>query len=514
MAKSEPFPQNPNDDEEEIYDDDDGDDDGDDEYDDDDQPETPLTKAKVAQVLQRLQSELVPIRVHDVIIEGNSKTKYSIIEAEIERLKEVSSMQELMEVSKIVNFKLQALEVFDAVKIRLDSGPPELPGTANVVIKITETKNPLTGEVGVYTKGEARFSTVEGSLKYKNIFGLADLWDASLAYGGDHMAEASVGVYLPRFKGLKTPTTARVFLLSQDWLRFSSFKERSLGLSLGLLSSRNHDLAYNLSWRTLTDPSQMASSPVRRQLGHALLSSLKYTFKIDNRSSPMRPMSGYAFVSTTQVGGLAPDSRSLRFLRQELDFRYALPFGFSRTVLNLGISGGVIFPWGSGFTNMPSPLPERFFLGGNLSPIGSLGGPQALYGFRARGMGPTESRRELRRNPNDDSADPGRDYLGGDVAVTAFADLSFDFPLKWCQAKGIHGHLFASSGNVGKLTQNAYKSFSLRKFAETFRTTVGAGIVLPTPMFRMELNYCYILKDFDHDCKRSGFRVSFSTPSP
>ena len=30
----------------------------------------------------------------------------------------------------------------------------------------------------------------------------------------------------------------------------------------------------------------------------------------------MRPTRGYAFVSTTQIGGLAPDSRSLRFLRQ------------------------------------------------------------------------------------------------------------------------------------------------------------------------------------------------------
>ncbi|XP_065871197.1 uncharacterized protein [Euphorbia lathyris] len=520
MAKSDPIHQN---EEEEIYEEDDDDEEeNEDEEDPLLRPPNPRTresqlrleKAKLETVFRRLQTEKVPIRVHDVIIKGNEKTKDSVIEAEIARLKEVSSMQELMEASQLINFRLQALDIFDAVKITLDSGPPELPGTANVVIEVVETKRPLTGEVGVYTKGEARFSTVEGSLKYKNIFGFGDLWDASLAYGGDHMAEASAGLFLPRFKGFKTPATARVFLLSQDWLKFSSFKERSLGLSLGLLSNRNHDLAYNLSWRTLTDPSQMASSTVRRQLGHALLSSLKYTFKIDRRNSPMRPMSGYAFVSTTQVGGLAPDSRSLRFLRQELDFRYAIPLGFLRTVLNLGVSGGVIFPWGTGFTNMPSPLPERFFLGGNLSPIGTLGGPQALYGFRTRGLGPTESRRELQGNPKDDSADSGRDYLGGDVAVTAFADLSFDFPSKWCQAKGIHGHMFASSGNVGKLTENAYRSFSLRKFAETFRSTVGAGIVLPTPMFRMEINYCYILKEFDYDCKRSGFRVSFSTPSP
>lgn len=136
-----------------------------------------------------------------------------------------------------------------------------------------------------------------------------------MAYGGDHMAEVSSGVYLPRFRGL-APMTARVFLLSQDWLKFSSFKERTLGFSLGLVSSRNHDLVYNLSWRTLSDPSQTASRSIRRKLGHGLLSSLKYTFKIDRRNSHLRPTHGYAFVSTTQIGGLAPDSRSIRFLRQ------------------------------------------------------------------------------------------------------------------------------------------------------------------------------------------------------
>lgn len=148
------------------------------------------------------------------------------------------------------------------------------------------------------------------------MFGYGDLWDAAMAYGCDNTAELSAGVYLPRFKGLVTPLTARVFILSQDWLKFSSFKERSLGISLGLLSTRNHDLVYNLAWRTLTDPSQMASKSIRRQLGHGLLSSLKYAFRIDKRNSSMRPTRGFAFASTTQIGGLAPDSQSLRFLRQ------------------------------------------------------------------------------------------------------------------------------------------------------------------------------------------------------
>lgn len=142
------------------------------------------------------------------------------------------------------------------------------------------------------------------------------MWDASLAYGANQTTEVSVGVYAPRLKRLLTPIVARISMLSKDWQEFSSYKEQLLGASLGLISTKHHDLVYTLGWRTLTDPSQMSSRSIRRQLGHGLLSSLKYTFKIDRRNSPIRPTKGYAFLSTTHFGGLTPDHRSSRFLRQ------------------------------------------------------------------------------------------------------------------------------------------------------------------------------------------------------
>jgi len=126
-------------------------------------------------------------------------------------------------------------------------------------------------------------------------------------------------MYLPRFRGRPTPFTSRVYLSTQDWLKFSSYKERALGLSLGLIASKYHELAYNIAWRNLIDPSQMASRSIRRQLGHNLVSALKYTFKFDQRNSSLRPTRGYSFISTSQIGGLAPDSRTLRFLRQVWD---------------------------------------------------------------------------------------------------------------------------------------------------------------------------------------------------
>lgn len=94
----------------------------------------------------------LPARVHDVLIKGNTKTKDWVIEAEVEGLKNATTIQELVEAAKVANAKLHSLQIFDSVNIRLEPGPPELAGTANVIIEVSETDSKLSGEVGVYSK--------------------------------------------------------------------------------------------------------------------------------------------------------------------------------------------------------------------------------------------------------------------------------------------------------------------------------------------------------------------------
>ncbi|KAL6619077.1 hypothetical protein ACP70R_034216 [Stipagrostis hirtigluma subsp. patula] len=470
-------------------------------------------RERVQSVFRRLSSNPVGIRVHDVIIKGNSKTRDELIEAEVaDLLRAAPTVQDLLRAASVASARLHRLDVFDAVNITLDAGPPELPGTTNVVIEVTEAANPVTGSAGVYSKPEARSWSLEGSLKLKNLFGYGDIWDASGAYGWDQTTEVGIGVSLPRFKSIPTPLMARASLSSQDWLKFSSYKERLLGLSFGLLSTMNHDLSYNLMWRTLTDPSHASSKAIRRQLGHNLLSALKYTYKIDERDSHLRPTKGYAFQSTSQIGGLW-DTKGLRFFRQEFDVRGAVPLGFYNSALNVGLGAGVVLPLGRGFMDLSSPVPDRFYLGGHSSPVCSLSGLSSLLGFRTRGVGPTEPRRLVPSDSDTGSAaPPGRDYLGGDLAVSAFADLSFDLPLKLFRDAGIHGHAFLTAGNLAKLSEGEYKKFSVSEFQRTFRSSAGVGIILPTKLFRVEVNYCYILKQAEHDCGKTGIQFSFSSP--
>uniref|UniRef100_A0ACD5T9R7 Uncharacterized protein n=1 Tax=Avena sativa TaxID=4498 RepID=A0ACD5T9R7_AVESA len=469
-----------------------------------------VEREKVQSVFRRLSSNPVEIRVHDVLIRGNAKTKDQLIEAEAaDILRAATTVQDLLQAATVASARLRGLDVFDAVNITLDAGPPELPGTTNVVIEVVEAASAISGNAGVFTKPEAKSWSLEGALKLKNLAGYADIWDASVGYGWDQTSEVGVGVSVPRFKSIPTPLMARASLLSQDWLKFSSYKERLLGLSLGLLSTKNHNLSYNLTWRTLTDPSQLASKSIRRQLGHNLLSAMKYTYRIDQRDSHLRPTRGYAFQSASQIGGLW-DSKGMKFFRQEFDVRAAVPFGFYNAALNVGLGAGVILPLGRGFMDSSTPVTDRFNLGGHSSPVCSLGGISSLLGFRTRGVGPTEARRVV---PGESDAVPGRDYLGGDLAVSAFADLSFDLPLKAFKDAGIHGHAFLTAGNVAKLSEGQYKNFSLDEFRRSFRSTAGVGIILPTKLFRVEVNYCYILKQAQHDSGKTGIQFSFSSPS-
>lgn len=121
-------------------------------------------RIRAESLFRRMREAPVPVRVHDVIVKGSEKTKDHVIEAEVDVVRQATTLQELLEASKVANFNLQALDIFDSINITLDSGPPELPGTTNVVIEVVESKSPLTAQLGTsFTKAE-----VSVSLSYFN----------------------------------------------------------------------------------------------------------------------------------------------------------------------------------------------------------------------------------------------------------------------------------------------------------------------------------------------------------
>ncbi|OEL19904.1 hypothetical protein BAE44_0019077 [Dichanthelium oligosanthes] len=466
------------------------DDDEVDEEEDDGEPSaSPSEEARLEAVLRRLTADEVRIRVHQVAIRGYDRTRRAAVEAAVGTdLARAATVRDLVRAAAAAGDRLRRLGAFDTVSITLDAAPPGIPGTAVVVlVDVAEARGRAAAEIGVFANTQTRSSSLEGSLKLKNLFGYCETWDAAGALELDQTAELSAGVEMPRIGAMPTPLMARISFLSEDWLK-SSLKEHLMGISVGLLSTMNHSLAYNLTWRKLTDPARMSSNSVQEQLGHSLLSSIKYAYKVDQRDSSIRPTCGYAFLSSSQVGGLAPGCKYSRFLRQELDLRAALPLGVLNGALNAGVAAGVIHPLERASTGSISPLSERFYLGGNKSLVCRLGGPSSLLGFKTRGLGATEFRTcDPNYSENGASSSPELAGLGGDIAVTAFADLSFDIPLKPLKDLGIHGHAFVCAGNLGKLTECDLWKFPLANFLQTFRSSAGFGVVVPTRLFRIEL---------------------------
>lgn len=183
-------------------------------------------------------------------------------------------------------------------------------------------------------------------------------------------------------------------------------------------------------------------------------------------------------------------------LVQELELRYAIPLGFLNAAINVGVAGGVILPWGPNCQSKTTPISDRFFMGGHTSLLGNMKGPSALLGFRTRGVGPSEARQPLHNvqtspeppsSPTREERPRVRDTLGGDLAVSGFADLSFDLPVRAWRGWGIHAHTFICAGNLVSLTGDA-PAFSANTFLDTFRASCGAGLVFPTRLFRLEVS--------------------------
>lgn len=171
--------------------------------------------------------------------------------------------------------------------------------------------------------------------------------------------------------------------------------------------------------------------------------------------------------------------------------RLAIPLGFANAALNLGVAGGLILPWGPGYKTKPTPISDRFYMGGHSSLLGELKGPSALLGFRTRGVGPSELRRPAvgptEKGDGDVVIVPKKDTLGGDLAVSGFADFSFDLPMRFLKEYGIHAHTFVCAGNLLPLTGESASPWSLRNFFSGFRVSSGAGVVIPTKLFRLEV---------------------------
>jgi outer membrane protein insertion porin family len=182
--------------------------------------------------------------------------------------------------------------------------------------------------------------------------------------------------------------------------------------------------------------------------------------------------------------------------------------------LKFAASAGVVLPWGKGWESTATSIADRFF----------IGGPETLRGFRTRGVGPSDMRRQAPASAKEgegSSTSDGeagkktklqRDYLGGDLKLTGFAAMTFKFPNRILSSLNVKGQVFVNAGTITPLCGPGGLDTSVlpKRIVDDMRITTGVGIMFPISVGLIELNYCHINKFKDTDRVKRGIQFSIT----
>ena len=117
------------------------------------------------QRLQQLQQH-APLRVHDVLISGNTRTKDYIIERHLQSARAAQTVGELASALEDAKDGLERLNLFASVQVAGDSGPKELPDTANINVTVEELKDGPSFTFGKYVQVRFHLSCIPGRWKH------------------------------------------------------------------------------------------------------------------------------------------------------------------------------------------------------------------------------------------------------------------------------------------------------------------------------------------------------------
>ncbi|KAI5074239.1 hypothetical protein GOP47_0010200 [Adiantum capillus-veneris] len=447
-------------------------------------------------MFKRFAQEEIPLRVLEVKVEGNRRTRSSVIQDHIEPLKKAETTRQLLREAAHAVERIEHLGLFRNFTLALETGPVQ--GSVIVVLYVEEAPRPFSVNLTSFSAAKDARSAFGGSFRWKNVLGYGETWDATCSYGWDEDSDLTAGIHLPWFGRLSNHLAARVAVHVPEWLNFSSYKVGITGVTIGF-SDKHHDLSYNVTWKPLQDDNG-PDAPT-------LLPALKYSFKVDHRDSVSRPRRGYAFKFATQVVGGSSDL-SRHSARQDVDFRLAIPLSSSfNGALNFGLSGGIMLPWTKDYQKSIFSS-DRFFVGRHSSLVSEMNGPTTILNLISRGLNKAKPKK-IENGKETSGFETG---FKGNLAATGFADLSFDLPWGGHRKQSLYGHCFICAGNLVDLSEPGRASSRFQSFMSSLRCFVGAGIVFPTQFVRLEVNFCQMLgSDSNHGSKR-GVQIGFSSP--
>jgi outer membrane protein insertion porin family len=403
--------------------------------------------------------------IEKIEIGGNIKTKDVVIRRE---LKVVPG--DIFDGEKLRRSRqnLNNLGYFE--EITFETEPGVMPEAKNLLINVKETR---TGEIsfgGGYSSVDNLIGFVE--LRQRN-FDWRN-WPTFTGAGQDLSVRAEFGSERRSYDisftepWLFNKPISFGFDLYNRYIEREVYDEKRLGGNIRLGKRFSDHLSldgkYKLEEVTIKDIDAAAHDDVWHEEGKNTISSLSFSLTRDTRDNIFSPTSGGIIRNTVEgAGGILGGDKD--FVKYTSSLNWYFPH-LENNVFEVGLQTGLVDKFGD---TSVVPIYERFY----------AGGANTIRGYGYRDVGPKSA------------AD---DPIGGNSM--AIANLEYTFPI----FKPVKGAVFYDVGNVWEKVSN---------FGSSFRSAVGVGVRVTTPLGPVKLDYGYGL-DYEPGEKKGRFHFSMT----
>ncbi|KAI9360885.1 surface antigen-domain-containing protein [Pilaira anomala] len=421
-----------------------------------------------------------PLRVNALRVLGTESTRTSFLNSLTGNVFHAATTEELLNKVNTMAAQLQKHEIFDEIKIYLDTNR-EIPDTVDITLHLKEKdKGLFQTKVNV---GDNQ-AELNGGVGLRNVFGGAEYLSTNFSFGNRTKA-AVEGVFETPFRG-NANTKIGVFVNGsiRDHSQINAFKESAKATGIrfkGLTTYGEHQVSYVMTDRDVTALST-ASIFVRSQSGSNQKQSVCHSFVRDKRDSPTLPTQGHFIAIHQELAGLGGRGDA-SFLKHELNASFHQPLlncGESKAVFSTSVRAGLF----TSILDAPDKSPklsDRFY----------LGGPLSVRGFKMGGIGARE----------------GNDAVGGEGYWAAGASLIGSIP--GLSHLPVKAHAFANAGSIVTNALGVSLGETVNALTESPRTSIGLGLIFHHSIARMELNYCIPLRYSSTDLPEPKFQFGF-----
>ncbi|KAI8971400.1 surface antigen-domain-containing protein [Pilobolus umbonatus] len=433
--------------------------------------------------------------VNAVTVLNTKATRPSFLHTATKSILEAKTVADVINLSQQTAERLQQLDIFESVQLRLDNAsdmdPLAAPGSINVVYRVKE-KSRVFIKTG--TEIGNNEGNMNGSITLRNVFGGAELLEAMASSGTRNSSAFQFTLSRPvnASPDSRIDINAHRVLCSNTVV--SSYEELSRGIGLRYKTVSNlgyHELSYGVDWRSIDRVLPSASMSIRREAGNSLKSSIHHIFIHDRRDDALLPSNGHYVRVAQELSGVFGIGNS-HFFKTEIETQLCKQLGGGQVIKGeddevIGVHPGFVFS-GSFKTGVLANLCDSR-KGSTVSDRFLLGGPLSVRGFRNGGIGPRD----------------GHDALGGNMYWAA--GLSAIAPIPKLESKPVRAHAFVNAGTNIPWKTGTNAAATMEALTQSPSVSTGFGIIFRHSIARIELNYCIPLTAARGDHVKRGLQL-------